>query len=97
MSTLNARANRAYRKYMEGSGADWYGFDHESAAFEEGWETGYKTAVEEATSRVRDLVEMYKMLTEKAPLDTFDRGIRAARLDVIDTLTDLLDGSEVSS
>lgn len=46
MSTLNARANHAYHEATEE-----HGFDHQRDAFEEGWETGYKTAEAESVER----------------------------------------------
>lgn len=47
MTTLNARANQAWRLKCEAEGWDPNPFYNQSEAFEEGWETGYKTAVAE--------------------------------------------------
>lgn len=51
MSTLNARANQAWiDEVADEPTDDNAGFSHQRAAFEEGWETGYKTAAAEAGS-----------------------------------------------
>jgi hypothetical protein len=43
VSTLNARANQAWAWAAEDPAECNYAFDHQRAAFEEGWEIGYKT------------------------------------------------------
>lgn len=45
VTTLNARANQAWQEYTEQNAECMPEFTQE--AFEEGWEAGYKTAVEE--------------------------------------------------
>lgn len=47
MTTLNARANQAWREVAGGEPYSNAGFGNERAAFEEGWETGYKAARQE--------------------------------------------------
>lgn len=50
MTTLNARANQAYHEAVKQAGDDYILIDGPS--FEEGWETGYKTAVEEIAAKL---------------------------------------------
>lgn len=52
MTTLNARANQAYHAVVEEAGENWMGFSHQRAAFEEGWEIGYKTGQADEAKRV---------------------------------------------
>lgn len=52
MTTLNARANSAYWDLIkdwnrEHPDWEWMGFDHQRDAFETGWETGYKAALDD--------------------------------------------------
>ena len=47
MTTLNARANQAWRKLCEAECWDPNPFYNQGEAYEHGWETGYKTAAEE--------------------------------------------------
>lgn len=47
MTTLNARANQAWAESAWDPTEVNYAFEHQRAAFEEGWETGYKTADQE--------------------------------------------------
>lgn len=63
MSTLNARANQAWLEYAEAN--DFHPHSIERDTFEEGWETGYKTAAEEVAKAIEDY--------EKALDDAYDK------------------------
>lgn len=54
MTTLNARANQAWRDLCE---ADESLPSTQRAVFEEGWETGYKTRVAEELRKAADAIE----------------------------------------
>lgn len=54
MTTLNARANQAWREAAGGEPFSNAGFGNERAAFEEGWETGYKAAAIEVLRQAAD-------------------------------------------
>lgn len=53
MTTLNARANQAWHE----SGEGWLYSEKERECFEEGWETGYKAALDEPHSPTIQEVE----------------------------------------
>ena len=60
MTTLNAKANNAYRELRseyvrEHPDGLWPGYSHERDAFEDGWETGYKAAAAEMLQHLRAL------------------------------------------
>lgn len=59
MTTLNARANQAWAAVADEVTDTEAGFDHQRAAFEEGWETGYKTAAREVSRQIEEEIRMY--------------------------------------
>lgn len=61
MTTLNARANQAWRAAAEQKEHDETWFMGEEGAFEEGWETGYKTAAREVSRQIEEEIRMYDM------------------------------------
>jgi len=94
MTTLNARANQAYREYVQNQDPDLRFFLGEQHAFEEGWETGYKTAAEETRFEIERLTatihEVARMLRDEA-FETVD-GNTTAKLKRI--ARDLVGGEE---
>ena len=61
MTTLNARAGAAYQALVAELEAEdqVLEFSSSQGAFEEGWETGYKTAVREVSKQIADEIQMY--------------------------------------
>lgn len=59
MTTLNARAGQAWAAVADEPTDTQAGFDHQRAAFEEGWETGHKTAAKEIAEAIADALESY--------------------------------------
>lgn len=45
-----------------------------------------------ALDELRELVDYWRAMVEKPPIDEFDRGVRAARLEAIDALAALMGG-----
>jgi hypothetical protein len=70
VTTLNARANQAWDEHLKIRDDAWS--SDEKASFEEGWETGYKTARQEEAERVNEVVDYLRARASDDAVGTAD-------------------------